>query len=481
MSKERNTLIIGAAQGIQMVTTFFRAKIISILLGATGFGIYSILISSIMFFQQVGSLGLNQAAIKELAGIYNEARVDKDEILSFKSQFLKCMIILAVCSGVMMLLFCLPLSLFFFDDNSHSLYFVGGAVALVFYALSQSFNTILQASRQLKTYAWISIYTAIFTLVSAAVFISLLGLGGLVISVIVGFVINSILGYRVMNDGEGRHTSIKQSFTTLRPIISRGVFIMFGSLSISLFTMLLNGVVSNSGVENVGYYQASVSVLSQGLIIVSMVLSIEFYPRICSVKDVDKLNTDFNEEVRMMLWVLLPIEIGLLWLAPVVVAILYAESFEIVPFLIRIMSLSLPFRLVWMASGYLILSRGEKYTYFIFDGLFGNGFNFVFTVIGFNYGSLIGLAWGWTFGALFVSIFLSIIVFVRYGVHLSLKNILTVILASIIAFGVFLVVDNSTEYMFIFQFIIGGVFIGTLFYSSLVLDIPRKIKSRLRK
>ena len=348
MSAEKDTLIIGGAQGIQMVSSFLRAKIISVLLGSSGFGIYSILISAIMLFQQVISLGINQAAVKELSESASDNE-SQDSLTTLKSHFLRISSRLSILGGILMAVCSGFLSLFFFDDYKYSLYFVAVSIGLVFYSFSQSYNAILQSVRRLKVYAKISVYTSIGTLASAAIFVYLFDTWGLIVSIVCGFGINCYLGYQAVKPRERKIVSqLKESISRLRPVLERGFFIMLGTIFLPLFTLLLNGIIGRSSIEKVGLFQASASIISQGLVIISMILATEFYPRICAVSDRDQLRKGFNDELRLLLVILMPVQLGVIWMAPLIVTILYTDSFFLVPQLIRIMCLSLPFRFLWM-------------------------------------------------------------------------------------------------------------------------------------
>lgn len=480
MSAEKDTLIIGGAQGIQMVASFLRAKIISVLLGPVGFGVYSILISAVMLFQQVGSLGLNQAAIKELSEAANDDE-SQENLLTLKSHFLRISSRLSIFAGIVMAVCSCPLSLFFFDDLNHSFYFIAVSIGLVFYSLSQSYNSILQALRRLKVYAKVSVYTSLGTLVSAAVLVYLFDIWGLILSIICGFAINCYLGSQaIKSQRRNIGSTIKESILHLRPALQRGFFIMLGTIFLPLFTLLLNSIIGRSSIEKVGLFQASASIISQGLVIISMILATEFYPRICAVSDRRELHKDFNDELRLLIVIIIPIQLGVIWMAPVIVSILYADTFLLVPQLIRIMCLSLPFRLLWMVSGYIILSRGEKYAYFLFDGLIGNGVNFLCCVMGFHLNGLVGLAWGWSAGALLTSILLLIGIYLKYSVYIKSTNIISVI--SLVFVGYFLYFILSTQEHYPYSHIISGILVtAAISFSLYRLKLIKVFKSKFMK
>lgn len=428
MSKETNTLIVGSTQGIQMCATFLRAKIISVFLGTTGFGIYSVLISSIMFFQQVGTLGLNQAAIKELS----EANIaSNDSFSDLKSKFHRIMLLLSLSVACLMAICSVPLSLVFFNDAHHFFYFLIASVGLGFYSITQSDYTIFQASKMLKTYAKVSLISSLATLIIAVILVPLFGLLGVPLSILLGYAFNAVMGQRENKDTSYRF-HIKESIRLIRgemrPIAERGVFIMLGAVSITAFPLALNGIISKSGMNEVGLYQAAAAVISQGLSVISIILATEFYPRISAIKGDEEIKVAYREEITMMLTLAVPIVIGLIWLSPIIVRILYSSEFIDVQNLIRIMCISVPFRAIWIVSGFLILSRGEKYSYFIYDGLIGNTLNFLCCVAGYYLNGLEGLAFGWLAGSVIVSLYMSVVTYCKYRVVSSIgQNSVTIL------------------------------------------------------
>lgn len=471
LSTEKNTLLVGAAQGVQMLTTFLRAKIIAVLLGATGFGLYSVIISVIMMFQQFSSVGINQAAIKELAQSHSDSS-DPKVFNDLARSFLKLSRTLALFGALLMCCLSPVLSEMFFSDKQHYIYFLVSSFALFAYSVSQTYFTILQSQRRLSIYAKISLIGAGFTLISCFGLILILKEWGLVYSIVAGFGFLAICGrFYTRGCASGSQQTVIKSLHQFKPILARGFFIMLGTFCITLFTLLLNAIVSRDGLATVGYYQASVSVMTQGIMVISIVLATEFYPRISTVHEPSMLTTNINKEFRLMLSLIIPISIAIILFAPLIVDILYTASFEIVPLLIRIMAITLVFRVLWMICGFVILSRGEKYSYFLFDGFLGNLINFLCAAIGYYVGSLLGLAIGWALGNILVSFILSVVVYRRYHVKFDKKLLAMMLFAFVfcaVAFVGFLY-DLS-----ICPFIVTAALVISLYYCARCFGLIKK-------
>ena len=126
------------------------------------------------------------------------------------------------------------------------------------------------------------------------------------------------------------------------------------------------------------------------------------------------------------------------------------------------------------------MSRGEKYAYFILDGLIGNGINFICCAMGFYLNDLIGLAWGWSVGSFLTSFLLLLAIFLRYSLPISLLNVISVIGVSIIGSFLYIMLSGMGDYPF--SHIISGVLlVSAILYSLYRLRIIKVIKSRFIK
>lgn len=399
--------------------TLLRAKIIAVSLGSVGFGLYSIMLSTIMVVQQICSVGIFQASIKELSIYHKEKDFESFVILS--SALKRVSGLFSLIGTIVLIAGSYALSLYFFNDQSENWYFVIVSGSLILFCMSQYYSTLLQSTANLFILSKASIYASLSSALLSVLVVLIFKKWGVVLTIIIGYAM-LYLFTRILSQSNTKFQklSFAFSFKLMKPILERGFFIMLGSFSITFFTFLLNGVVVSEGVNTVGYYQAAASIMSQGLVIISMVLATEFYPRISGIKEAVIKQIAIIDELKMLMSIIIPITCLIILIAPIVVDILYTSEFVIVVTMVRIMSVSLLFRVAWMVFSYTILAEGEKYTYFIFDGLIGNGLNFILAVIGFRLYGLKGLAFSWIISSILVSIILFFVCKRKYGTKISI-------------------------------------------------------------
>lgn len=460
----KNTVLVGGSQIIQIGTTFIRAKIIAIILGPVGIGFYSVLISIIMTIQQLCSIGIHQSAIRELSIAFN---TDKTKYQEYRCQFFKLSRVLALGGVIVMALLSPMFNDFFFEQETYTFYICLCSLAIGFLCLGQTFNTLLQSSRNLKSLAKATILSSLAVLLLAVPLICFFKLWGIVLAIIGGYAISYFVSkwqekkiyYESMID---KHNNIHMDSYILKPIVSRGFFLMLGGFSITLFTFLINGFISDDGMTSVGYYNSAASIMSQGLVVCSVVLASEFYPRISVLSDINVLNESVEEELKLLFYLVAPIVALFICLAPLIVSVLYTSEFAIVVTLIRIMALSLLARVIWMVYSYVILSRGDKYSYFLIDGLCGNGINFIISIIAYKLYGLVGIAIAWIVSSILVSILLCWYChysyktnipwkhFFKVGIYFSILAIVSCVLilqSSLVAICISCVITGITIYL----------------------------------
>jgi len=151
----------------------------------------------------------------------------------------------------------------------------------------------------------------------------------------------------------------------------------------------------------------------------------------------------------------------------VVVKILLSPQFVVIVPILQCMSLGLMFRVVWQSMSYIILSRGDKKSYFVFDALIANGFSFLLNLYLYFSIGLKGFGYSFLISSFLVAFFLVFIVRKKYKIQFN---------------SVFL-----RSYIIILSLVLAS-FVLTFFFESnifsllvLFISITYSIKTILRK
>lgn len=421
----KNTLVVGGAQVVQMGSALLRAKLIAVVLGSLGVGINSLFLSSLLVFQQVSSMGIYQSGVREMSITYGDNNVDFARI---KWTFFKLSRYCGLFGIVVMILMSPILSFLLFGGLSKTLHFICLSFALYFMNQYNAISSLLQATGNLKLMSKATIIGTVTGLFVSVACICSFKVGGIIPAMVGGYVCYWLafkyVSRRILYPQLTEIPSNSEFIRNSKPIIKLGLVLMVSSVMITLFSFLLNAVINEWGsVEEVGFYQSVVSIMSQSLLIANIVLASDFYPRLSVVNDDNmQVKQVVDQQIDLLLCIIVPISALLIVLAPLVVWILYTSEFYVIIDLIRISSLSFVARIIWMIFSYIILAKGDKKSYFLYDALFGNSINFILSVVGFFLLGIKGIVIANVIGAIVVSVILGTVVRNKYGYVMNSKT-----------------------------------------------------------
>ena len=418
-----------------MGSALIRAKLIAMILGPLGVGLNSLFLSSLLVLQQVSSMGIYQSGVREMS-IANDK--NSFEFARIRWTFFR----LSRCCGLfgvlIMILLSPILSYCLFDGLSMTLHFLFLSFALYFMNQYNAVSSLLQATGNLRLMSKSTMVGTIAGLLISVVCICTFRINGIIPAMVGGYIclwasfkyFNGQVSYYELKETPSNTVFVNNS----KPIIKLGLVLMVSSVMITLFTFLLNVIIKKWGsVEDVGFYQSIVSIMSQSLLIANIVLASDFYPRLSSVNtDTKQVKQTVDLQLDLLLCLVSPISALLIVFAPLVVWILYTSEFYIVIDLLRISAISLVARIVWMVFSYVILAKGDKKSYFLYDALLGNSINFILSIVGFFMFGIKGIVVANVVSAICISTILGIVVNRKYDYAVDHNIIVKIVTHSLI-------------------------------------------------
>jgi O-antigen/teichoic acid export membrane protein len=149
--------------------------------------------------------------------------------------------------------------------------------------------------------------------------------------------------------------------------------------------------------------------------------------------------------------------------------------------MLKLMSIGLLFRIVWQSLSYVILAKGDRKVYFIYDALVGNGFVFLANLGFYFLFGLDGLGYSFVISSVAVSIVLTFAVYKNYKVHFDskfIKSFLFSLMICIVAY--FLTFFNET-------LLSVGILFFSIVYAAIVIsnrigvDVFQFLKLKIEK
>lgn len=414
----KSTALFGGVKVVEVLITIIRTKIVAAILGPEGVGIQAIFNSTLASINQFSSLGIFQSSVREISQAHESG---SETEISRIVQIVKRWIWLVGLIGALICGCCAKwFSEFTLGNSDYTWQFVMLAFALLFWALSSGNITIMQGRRQLTYLARASLIGASLSLVVTIPLYYFFGVMGIAPALIVGYLSTFLVNSYYVNKiklAPIDKLSLKDAFSGGMSIVKLGIILMFSNGLMTIFTFITNAFISNYGnISDVGLFQAAFVITYGNLIILVAIMTADYYPRLSAVcNDEERVRMIVNQQTELLVLIIAPVSILLIILAPIAVRFLYTKEFlEVVP-MVRCMSIALIFRVVWHSLSYIVLAKGDKKVYFIYDALIGNGINFILNIGCYYFFGLFGLGVSFLIGAISMVVILYIVTKVKYN------------------------------------------------------------------
>jgi len=395
------TGIFGGVQGLNILISLVRNKIVASLLGPNGMGLVSLFNSTVNFISQATNLGISFSAVRHVSELFDTG--DEERI----SHFIKVVRAWSLLTGLAGMLVCIVagplLSSYTFSWGDHTLHFImlGPAVALT--AVSGGEAAILKGARRLRALAMIQLVNVGLALIISFPFYYFLNQTGIV-PVIVLMALVSML------------TTVWYSyrFYPLRFRGSKGVlgegmgmvrlglgFVGAGVLG-SGAEMLIRAYLNVAGdLDVVGIYNAGfMMTMTYGGMVFSA-METDYFPRLSAVnKDIALCNQTVNRQIEVTLIIIAPMLVALMFATPILIPLLLTSKFMPVVGMMRITTLALYLRALKLPVCYLTLAKGDAFSYMLMEGIY-DVMMVILIILGYNWWGIDGTGAGLLMVAMF--------------------------------------------------------------------------------
>ena len=364
------TGIFGGVQGLNILISLVRNKLVALLLGPSGMGLAALFQTTVNFISQATNLGISFSAVRNLSELFDsgdEARI---------AHFIKVVRAWSLLTGLAGMLVCMLagplLSSTTFSWGDHTLHFVLLSPLVCLLAITGGETAILKAARQLRALAAIQIYLILASLFISVPLYYLFGESAIVpVMVLTGFV--SML-FTIRHSWRlypfclsGEKGILGEGMGMVRVGVAFTLAGILGSGSDFVIRSYLNNVADLEavGLFNIGFMM---TMTYSGLIFSAM--ETDYFPRLSAVNHQrEKYNELINKQIEVTLLLIAPLVVMALVGLPVIIPILFSNQFLPVVGMMRIAALSLLFRAVNLPIEYLSLAKGSSSSYLLLEFL----------------------------------------------------------------------------------------------------------------
>ena len=368
----RSTAIMGGASIVNIVVGLVRMKVVAVVLGPAGMGLYGLLQQLMNTGSTVAGLGVSTAGTRQIAEA--AGKDDHGAVADARRALNLATLLLAVSGGLSLWLLRKPLASLVFDDPEKAPLVGWLAVGVFLFIIANSQIATLNGLRRIGELGRITAYTA---LLSTAIGIPALLIWkerAILVLVIAAPLASFICSHfymarlpRVSSITMHRAAIFAQWGTLLR----LGVTFMVAAALTTIGQLVVRALVQKDlGSDSLGCFTAAwtISMTYIGMILAAM--GTDYYPRLTSIiHDHDAVNALVNQQTEVALLISGPIFIAMLSLMPWVVQILYSTKFEAAVEVLRWQILGDILKIMSWPLGFIMLASAAGRTFVATDGV----------------------------------------------------------------------------------------------------------------
>jgi O-antigen/teichoic acid export membrane protein len=478
------TGIFGGVQGLNILISLVRNKVVAYLLGPAGMGLAALFNSVVNFVSQATNLGISFSAVRHVSELFDQG--DEARIAHFV-KVVRGWSLLTALLGMLVCVVAGPLlSNYTFSWGDHSLHFIFLAPAVGLMAITGGETAILKGARRLKSLAVIQLFSVfIMFLVSLPVYY-FFGEAGIVPVIVIMALASMLLtirySYRLYPLVLGGTRGILgEGMEMVRLGVAFVLAGIMGSGAEMLIRSYLN-VVGDLGV--VGFYNTGfvLTVTYAGMVFSSM--ETDYFPRLSAVgTDSRTLSETVNRQIEVTLLLVSPMLAMLILLLPVLVPLLFSGDFLPVVPMAQVAVFSMYLKAISLPISYIVLSRGDSLAFLLIEG-FDSLLMVAMVVVGYHYWGLVGTGVALDLSYAVDLIIIYVYTRLRYGYQMSLPTAQIAFIQLPLGLAVYMLsLSHSPVFYWVLGCMLCFVSFGVSFYilrqkSSLWNALMKKLKRK---
>jgi len=357
----KSSALVGGSSVLNTVLGIVRTKVLAVLLGPPGFGLFGLYGSIASLTQSIAGIGINSSGVRQIAAAVGSD--DTERIAQTTVALRRTSVLLGMLGAGLLAVFSRQVSTLTFGNVRHARAVCLLSIAVFFQLISGGQGALIQGMRRIGDLAKMSVLGAFFgTLISIptvyflrenGVVPSLVGIAATTIATSwwysrkVRVPIPSMTAAQV---GREAAALLKLGFA----FMASGLVVM--GVAYAVRVVLLRKV----GFAAAGFYQSAWTLGGLYVGVILQAMAADFYPRLTAViHNHVSCNRLVNEQSRVGLLLAGPGVIATLTFAPVVITLLYNAKFGAAVGILRWICLGTTLQVITWPMGFIIMAKGR--------------------------------------------------------------------------------------------------------------------------
>lgn len=362
----RSMMVIGSSNGVKIIISIARMKILAMLVGPAGIGLLSIYNNLQGMVSQAAGLGMRNSGVREIASTRGE-----DEAFSrVRRVLMAAHLVQGILAMVGMWVLRAPVAEWLLDDPDRATEVGLVGIAILFTLMASAQTALLQGLRRIGDLGRVTVLGALVGTVAGLAAVWFQGNAGLIWFVLAqpftAFIV-SLLYIRRLPTPSTPRLSLAEIWEIWKPMARLGAAFMLGGLATAATLLLVRGKITQDlGLDAAGQFAASWGIAMTYVGFLLGAMGADYYPRLTEVvQDREAAGRLINDQVQLGMAIGGPVLLLLIGLAPWVIELLYSPEFAPAATLLQWQIVGNVFKIPSWALSFLIVAASQAKTYII--------------------------------------------------------------------------------------------------------------------
>jgi PST family polysaccharide transporter len=362
----KSSAVIGSSSVLNIGFGIIRTKAMALLLGPTGVGLLGDYNAISDLVRTFAGMGVNTSGVRQIAEAAGTG--DTQHLARTVIALRRVAIWSGALGGLLLVIFCRPISQIVFKDYSHAGPLAVLALAVFFGDISAGQGALVQGMRRIADLAKISVLGAFYGTIFSIPIVYFYREKGVVPSLVcvAGMGILTSWWYARKVKVEPLPMKTAEVVQEARLLLRMGVVFMSSTLMTMGVGCLIRILITRKfGIDAAGLYQSAWALGGLYIGFVLQAMGADFYPRLtAAAKDHPECNRLVNEQAEIGLLLAGPGVLGTLTFAPLVINLFYTAQFGGSVETFRWICLGMVLRVASWPMGFILLAKGERKLFF---------------------------------------------------------------------------------------------------------------------
>lgn len=362
----KSSVLVGGSSLVNVAIGMVRTKVLALLLGPAGFGLFGVYNSIATLAQNLAGMGVNSSGVRQIAeaaGSGDERRIAETSRVLHLVSF-----ILGLFGALLMIVLARPVALITFGNNAHTSAVAGLSGVVLLMLISGGQSARIQGLRRIAELAKISVASAVGGTLLSIPLVYFLRERGIIPALIAVAAMTLAASWWYSRQIPVQHVAVSRAEVRRESaaLLKLGfAFMSSGLMTMGVAYVVRITVLRKVGIEATGLYQSAWTLGGLYVAFILQAMGADFYPRLTAcIADHPTANRLVNEQVEIGLLLAGPGVLATLTFAPVAIALFYSSRFLPAVEILRWICLGTLLQVVTWPMGYIIVAKAKQALFF---------------------------------------------------------------------------------------------------------------------